>query len=49
MNKVKLLFIIIWMVVIFLFSNQPASKSGELSDGLIISKVIDTKEVTDAN
>ena len=45
MNKVKLVFIIVWMIVIFLFSNQPANKSGELSNGLIDKTIVKVYEI----
>ncbi len=34
-----------WMIVIFLFSNQPASESGELSDGLLFD-ILDFFNIT---
>lgn len=39
MNYIKLLLVIIWMIIIFNFSNQPASDSSKLSDGLILKGV----------
>ena len=49
---IKILLVIIWMIIIFCFSNDPAPKSSKLSDGFIkntISKVIkdDSKETVE--
>ena len=49
---IKVLLVIIWMIIIFCFSNDPAPKSSKLSDGFIkktISKVIkdDSKETVE--
>lgn len=33
---IKLTFVILWMAIIFFFSNQKADDSGKLSDGLIV-------------
>lgn len=35
-KKIKLILILIWMFIIFLFSNQNGSESSKVSDGLII-------------
>lgn len=40
MNKIKLIFIIIWMCVIFLLSNQPSSESGDLSNSVINNTIV---------
>lgn len=39
MKVLKLLLVIIWMIVIFSFSNQKADDSSKLSDGLILKTV----------
>lgn len=39
MKIIKLIIVIIWMTVIFLFSNQPADDSSKISDGLILKTV----------
>ena len=39
MRKIKLCLIILWMIVIFMFSNQKAVESSKLSDGLILKSV----------
>lgn len=39
MRKIKLCLIILWMIVIFMFSNQKAVESSKLSDGLILRSV----------
>ena len=39
MRKIKLCLIILWMIVIFMFSNQKAVESSKLSDGLILRTV----------
>ena len=45
MNKFKLLLLIIWMCVIFLFSNQPAKESGYLSNSIINKTIVKVYEV----
>lgn len=45
MKKYKLLLIIIWMIIIFLFSNQSASESSKLSDGLIDNTIVKVYEL----
>ena len=45
MKKYKLVLIIIWMIVIFMFSNQPARQSGELSDNLIDKTIVRVYEL----
>ncbi len=45
MNKYKLVLIILWMVVIFIFSNQPAQESGDLSDSFINKTVVKVYEI----
>lgn len=39
MRKIKLCLIILWMIVIFMFSNQKAVESSKLSDGFILRSV----------
>ena len=39
MRYIKLSLVIIWMTIIFLFSNQKGVESGKLSDGLILDFV----------
>ena len=39
MKYIKLTLIIIWMIIIFLFSNQKANDSTKLSNGLILKTV----------
>lgn len=39
MKIIKICLVIIWMIIIFLFSNQSADNSTELSDGLILKTV----------
>ena len=39
MKYFKLTLVIIWMIIIFLFSNQKAVNSSKLSDGLILKTV----------
>ena len=39
MKYLKLLLVIVWMIVIFSFSNQKANDSSKLSDGLILKTV----------
>lgn len=45
MKRLKLILIIIWMIVIFMLSNQPADKSGDLSNGLINNTIVRVYEV----
>ena len=43
MNKIKIVLVIIWMIIIFLFSNQPATESSKTSSSFIshtITKII---------
>lgn len=49
MNKIKLILIIIWMIVIFMFSNQPAEKSGKLSDSFIDNTIVKVYEIFNGN
>ncbi len=42
--KFKLVLVLIWMFVIFSFSNQPALESSNLSDGLINNTIIKVYE-----
>ena len=49
MKKYKLVLIIIWMLVIFMFSNQPADESGKLSDGLIDKTIVKVYEIFNGN
>ena len=39
MRYIKLLLVIIWMIIIFMFSNQKAVESDKLSNGLILKTV----------
>lgn len=39
MKKIKLVLVIIWMIVIFMFSNQTSTNSSKLSNTLIIRTV----------
>lgn len=39
MKKIKLILVILWMIIIFMFSNQKANDSSKLSDGLILKTV----------
>lgn len=45
----KGLLVLIWMIVIFSFSNQPALDSSELSDGFIDKTIIRVYEVFNGN
>ena len=45
MNKFKLILIIIWMIIIFLFSNQPANESGRLSNSFINNTIVKVYEI----
>lgn len=47
--KFKLLLVILWMVVIFMFSNQPADESSNLSDGFINNTIIRVYEIFNDN
>ena len=49
MKIMKLLLIIIWMLIIFNFSNQPAQESSELSDGFIIKTVRIIEKITNGS
>jgi VanZ family protein len=43
MNKIKIVLVLIWMIIIFLFSNQPATESSKTSSSFIshtITKII---------
>ena len=51
-KKLNICFLIIWMIVIFLLSNQNSTKSQSLSDGLIVKSVdvvatVTHKEITE--
>lgn len=46
MKYVKLLLVVIWMIVIFMFSNQKANDSSKLSDGFILKTVKIIEEIT---
>lgn len=46
MKYVKLLLVVIWMIVIFMFSNQKANDSSKLSDGFILKTVRIIEEIT---
>lgn len=45
MKKYKLLLIIIWMIIIFMFSNQSATQSSKLSDSLIDNTIVKVYEI----
>lgn len=50
MKKIILLIItILWMIVIFIFSNQDASKSADYSDSLIKSTIVNIYKLFDNN
>ena len=46
MKYIKLSLVVIWMIVIFLFSNQKAVESTKLSDGFILKTVRLIEEIT---
>jgi len=46
MKKLKLLLIILWMFIIFMFSHQKADDSSKLSDGLILKTVRIIEKIT---
>lgn len=46
MKYIKLLLVILWMLVIFTFSNQKADDSTKLSDGLILRTVRIIEKIT---
>ena len=45
MKVYKLILIIIWMVIIFMFSNQSATESSKVSDGLIDNTIVKVYEL----
>ncbi len=45
MKKIKIVLIIIWMIVIFLLSNQPGDESSKLSNSLIDKTIVRVYEV----
>lgn len=45
MKKYKLILIIIWMIIIFMFSNQSATQSSKLSDSLIDNTIVKVYEI----
>ncbi len=47
--KIKLLLVILWMIVIFMFSNQPADESSNPSNGFINNTIIRIYEVFNDN
>lgn len=47
--NLKGLLVLIWMIVIFSFSNQPAEASSKLSDGFINKTIIKVYEVFNGN
>ncbi len=49
MKTLKIAIVILWMLLIFLFSNQPASDSSKLSDGLILKTVRIIEKITNKN
>ena len=46
MKKIKLILIIIWMIVIFMFSNQPSDESSNLSNNFINNTIVKVYELT---
>lgn len=46
MKIVKILLVIFWMTIIFLFSNQKANDSSKLSDGIILKTVNIVSNIT---
>ena len=46
---IKIILVILWMLIIFLFSNQDASKSSNLSDSFIykIVSIFRSKDISD--
>lgn len=46
MKNLKIVLVVIWMIVIFMFSNQKANDSSKLSDGLILKTVRIIEHVT---
>ena len=46
MKWLKLILVILWMIVIFSFSNQKADDSSKLSDGLILKTVRIIEKIT---
>lgn len=49
MKKFKLLLVILWMIIIFCFSNQPADDSSNLSNSFINNTIIRVYEVFNKN
>lgn len=49
MKKLKLILVILWMFIIFMFSHQKADDSSKLSDGLILKTVRIIEKITDKN
>lgn len=47
MKKVKLILVILWMIIIFIFSHQKADDSSKLSDGIILKTVRIIEKITD--
>lgn len=45
MKVYKLILVIIWMVIIFMFSNQSATESSKVSDGLIDNTIVKVYEL----
>lgn len=45
MKRFKLILIIIWMIVIFMFSNQPSTESSELSNNFINNTIVKVYEI----
>lgn len=48
-KKLYLFFIVIWMSIIFMFSNQPATESSKLSDGFISTTIGNIYKIFDKN
>lgn len=46
-KKLSLILVIIWMIIIFLFSNQNANESSKMSSGLIEKTIITLYEKSD--
>lgn len=49
MKKINLILVIIWMIIIFCFSNQSATESSKLSDGLINKTITKVYKIFEPN
>ena len=47
MKIIKIILVILWMILIFIFSNQPADDSSKLSDGIILKTVRFVEKIVD--